>query len=79
MASATLNIKVSPRRMLSLREAAEYCGMPAKRFGFECPVAPVAMPHGAKHYDMRDLDGWLDALKAGQPGSDEELIARLGA
>jgi hypothetical protein len=78
MASATLNIKVSPRRMLSPREAAEYCGLAPKRFPQECCVPPVSMPTGTKLYDMRDLDLWLDSLKSGDPTGDDELLGKLG-
>lgn len=78
MASATLNIKVSPRRMLSTREASEYVGMPTKRFPGACSVRPIAMPDGSHLYDMRDLDAWLDGLKSGAPDSDDEILGRLG-
>lgn len=76
MASATLNIKVAPRRMLNSKEAAEYCGLPSKRFPIACQVAPVCMPDGAKLYDMRDLDRWIDALKDGAT-SDDDIIGKL--
>ncbi|WP_244474669.1 MULTISPECIES: hypothetical protein [unclassified Rhizobium] len=78
MASATLNIKVSPRRMLSAREASEYVGLPTKRFPGVCSVQPVAMPDGSNLYDMRDLDAWVDSLKSGAPGNDEDILGRLG-
>lgn len=74
--TATLNIKVAPRRMLSPREAAEYCGLPLKRFPSSCAVPPVLMPDGAKLYDLRDLDAWLDALKGGV-SSEDEILRRL--
>lgn len=78
MASATLNIRVAPRRMLTLKEAADYCGLSAKRFPIDCRVTPVAMPSGAKVYDMHDLDAFLDALKGGEASSDDAIIAKLG-
>lgn len=78
MSVATLNIKVSPRRMLTPREAAEYCGIAAKRFPVECQVLPIEMPNGSKLYDMRDLDSWLDGLKGGDVSGDDEIVARLG-
>lgn len=77
MASATLNIKVAPRRMLPAREAADYCGLPAKRFPHECRVSPVVMPGGAKLYDMHDLDRWIDSLKSGDD-VDDDIVGRLG-
>lgn len=77
MASATLNIKVSPRRMLSIREAGEYVGIPPKRFHGSCSVRPVVMPDGSQLYDMRDLDAWVDGLKSGTPDSDDEILGKL--
>jgi len=59
--------------MLNQREAAQYCGLNLKRFPVACPVSPLSMPDGGKLYDMRDLDGWLDALKGGAAGEDEIL------
>ncbi|MEO4042137.1 hypothetical protein AAFN47_11090 [Hoeflea sp. CAU 1731] len=79
MASATLNVRLSPRRMLSTREAAEYCGLPVKLFSSECGAVPVLMPSGRKLYDMQDLDNWLDGLKSGQPNEDEAILGRLRA
>lgn len=76
--SATLNIRVAPRRMLTLREAADYCGVPIKRFLADCCVTPVAMPSGGKVYDMRDLDDFLDSLKGGEAASDDAIISKLG-
>lgn len=78
MSNATLTLRVSPRRMLKPNEAAAYCGIPTRRFVTECTIAPVAMPHGAKLYDMQDLDIWLDNLKSGQSSSDDDLIRQLG-
>ena len=78
MSVATLNIKVYPRRMLNIREAASYCGVSAKRFPSVCMIAPVKLPGGDELYDMRDLDTWLDGLKIGGPNSDDEILARLG-
>ncbi|WP_225906204.1 hypothetical protein [Ensifer canadensis] len=79
MATATLNLKVNHRpRMLSLKEAAEYCGLAVKRFPGACRVSPVAMPTGERLYDLRDLDSWLDALKDGGADSDDEILGKLG-
>lgn len=78
MASATLNLRLAPRRMLTLREAGEYVGIPAKRFPGACSVRPVAMPDGSRLYDMHDLDTWLDSLKSGAPDSDDEILGKLG-
>lgn len=77
MATANLNIRVVPRRMLSAKEAAEYCGLAAKGFEKRCGVAPVAMPAGEHLYDMRDLDSWIDALKTGGADSDDDILGKL--
>jgi hypothetical protein len=78
MAGTTLNIRVAPRRMLTLTEAADYCGVTAKRFPIDCGIAPVEFPSGVKVYDMRDLDSYLDGLKGGAEASDEAVIGKLG-
>lgn len=78
MANAMLNIRVVQPRMLSPKMAADYVGIPQKRFPFACPVAPVAMPGDVKLYDVRDLDKWLDDLKGGQSAADDDIIGRLG-
>jgi hypothetical protein len=79
MASATLNLKVTPRRMVSDREAAEYCGRSLAKFRAACPVAPVEFPDGARLFDLRDLDVWLDGLKgASLSASADDILAKLG-
>lgn len=78
MASATLNLRVVPRRMLSLKEAADYCGVAARKFPIECAVTPVAFPSGAKMYDIHDLDAFLDSLKSGSSPVDADIIGKLG-
>ena len=65
--------------MLTAKEAADYCGIPAKRFPSLFPKPPVAMPHGHRLYDINDLDNWLDGLKNGQSDdADEAILKRLG-
>ncbi|BBE74330.1 hypothetical protein [Oharaeibacter diazotrophicus] len=76
MAVQTINLRLTPRRLLKASEAAEYCGRSRKTFATECPVAPIAFPNGDRLYDMHDLDRWIDALKAGDTADD--IVARLG-
>ena len=64
--------------MLSVREAAEYCGLGLKAFPRECSISPIEMPNGHKLYDMRDLDTWLDGLKSEEPNSDDAILRKLG-
>lgn len=73
MASATLNLRVSPRRMLTPREAAEYTGINAAQL----PVRPVELPNGRKRYDLHDLDAFLDGLKGEGESDHEAILARL--
>jgi hypothetical protein len=78
MASTTLNLSVIQKRLLTKTEAAEHCGRPIKRFEIECPVNCVRFPNGDVRWDVRDLDAWIDSLKAGaaDPNHDE-IVARL--
>ena len=64
--------------MLSAREAADYCGVPVKKFPSVCRVMPVQLPGADLRYDMRDLDEWLDACKVGCPNGDDDIIGKLG-
>lgn len=77
--TATINLRVGPRRLLSRTEAAAYVGLPASRFERSCPVQPVELPGALRAYDLRDLDAWIDSLKAGHAGAgDDEILGRLG-
>jgi hypothetical protein len=79
MTNAMLNIRVIQPRMLSLKMAADYLGIPQKRFPVTCPVTPVALPGDVKLYDVRDLDKWLDELKVGLGDDDDDIINKLGS
>lgn len=78
MSTATLNIKVSPRRMLTAREAADYCGLPLKKFTHHCQVSPLQLPGEEIRFDMKDLDEWLDGMKSGLPNGDDDITGKLG-
>jgi hypothetical protein len=73
--SATLNLRVSPRRILTLREAAEYIRVPVARFPAICSVRPVII-NDKKLFDILDLDNWVDNLKGGVD-DDDQILARL--
>jgi hypothetical protein len=77
MTLATLQLNVIPKRMLTKAEAAHHCGRPVKRFEVECDIAPVKFSNGDKRYDVRDLDAWLDRLKAGETSEADAIISRL--
>jgi hypothetical protein len=77
MATASLNISVTEKRMMNESEAASYCGLPVKHFKSTCPV-PLVNLAGRQVYDKRDLDQWIDTEKAG--GTDTSrasILARL--
>jgi hypothetical protein len=78
MASATLQINVVPKRILTKPEAAHYCGRSVKRFEIECPCAQVKFPNGDQRFDVQDLDHWLNSLKAGANHDADMIVARLG-
>lgn len=79
MAMATLNLNVISKRMLTKSEAAEHCGRSVKRFEIECPARCVRFANGDVRWDLRDLDAWIDTLKADHASCDSEaLIDRLG-
>jgi hypothetical protein len=79
MASATLQLNIVPKRMLTKSEGAQHCGRSIRRFEIECPVAPVQFPNGDLRYDVKELDVWLDGLKAAPCNRDADaIVARLG-
>ena len=79
MSTATFQITLTPKRMLTETEAARHCGLLPKRFKLECPVQPIRYSNGDIRYDVRDLDAWLDSLKAGAANDDDAIVAKLGA
>lgn len=49
-------------RLLTLRDAAEYCGMPVRNFKRHIGIAPVKLgPH--ELWDRAMLDAYIDALQ----------------
>jgi hypothetical protein len=77
MSSATLQLSIIPKRMLTKVEAAHHCGRPVKRFEIECDVAPVRFANGDLRFDVRDLDAWLDRLKGGAAADVDDIVGRL--
>lgn len=60
-------------RMMTLDQAAEYCGISAQSFRGVCPVIPKDMGLRALRWDRVDLDRWLDGLPVrGKAQGDEE-------
>lgn len=79
MSTATLNLRVLSKRMMTREEAAHHCGRSAKQFERECPVVPVAFANGDRRYDVRDLDTWIDTLKGDvHAAGADAILAKLG-
>jgi predicted DNA-binding transcriptional regulator AlpA len=78
MHAATLNLKVTPRRIISRAEAAQYCGLPLKQFEMVCPCQPVVLAAGRTGWDLADLDRWIDSVKDQRTSDTEALLERLG-
>lgn len=59
--------RIGPR-LLTLNEAALYCGVSVPTFRNRCPIRPVALGPGTKlqRYDRQTLDQWIDDLGKGQ-------------
>lgn len=56
----------APRaRLVTLTQAAAYCGVSAPVLKGVCPVRPIALGSGKRlqRFDVRDLDAWIDGLK----------------
>jgi predicted DNA-binding transcriptional regulator AlpA len=75
-------VPVPSRRLLTIEEAAQYCGIGRESFGVNCPVRPKRVRPGQRglRYDVRDLDEWIDTLGlAGDVNglSDERWLAKL--
>ncbi|RYH02855.1 hypothetical protein EU805_09065 [Salipiger sp. IMCC34102] len=60
--------------MLSLTEAAAYTGLPQKHFKATCPVQPLEIRPGARSWDKRDLDRWIDDMKGGAEMTTRDAI-----
>jgi hypothetical protein len=76
--TATVQLNFTAPRMLTEEEAARHCGRPRKRFKVECPVTPVRFPNGDRRFDVRDLDAWLDTMKARISTDADDIVSRLG-
>jgi hypothetical protein len=78
MATATLNLSITIKRMLSKTEAGNYCGLQMKYFEIGCPVRPIRIANRELRWDMRELDIWLDRLKdSTEDETVDSIVARL--
>lgn len=68
------------RRLLPIKDAAAYCGIPRSYFPSICPARPIKLYEKAHpRYDIFDLDKWIDLMKSGakDEGSDDDIISKL--
>lgn len=53
-------------RLLKLKDAAEYCGLPPRNFRKHIGIAPVRLgPH--ELWDRTKLDAYIDAIQGDRP------------
>ncbi len=74
-ATYILRAPAAPVRLLTEEFAAAYIGISVGKFRQRCPVRPVDLGRGARRFDVRDLDAWVDRLKSGD--TMDSSIARL--
>lgn len=78
MAFQTMKVTTKPARLVTVREAADYCRLPQRKFEAQCPAKPIIFETGEKRYDLHDIDPWLDGLKAdGMAHSQDEILGKL--
>jgi hypothetical protein len=78
MSSTLVQLNFTPKRMLTKSEAAQHCGRSVRRFKIECPIQPVMFTNGDFRWDVRDLDSWIDGIKASNGDQDADaIVARL--
>jgi len=78
MSSASLNISIVEKRMFSATQAADYTGIPKKHFKATCPVQPIELRPGTVVYDKRDLDVWIEGVKAGNEAiTQADIVGKL--
>lgn len=74
MAGAVSITVTKVKRLLNVREASDYCGVPVEQLN----VQPVTMPGGKKLYDVVDLNDRIEALKGAPGATDDDVLGRLG-
>jgi hypothetical protein len=61
----------APVRLLKLKEAAEYCGLPPRNFRKHVGIKPIRLgPH--ELWDKAKLDAYIDALQGNVSGTSQE-------
>jgi len=69
---------VAPR-LLTRRQAADYCGVGIETFAVHCPVQPISLGPGKRleRYDIVALDRWIDLLNGGGTSPSKNWLAAL--
>lgn len=71
------------RRLLSRKEAAQYCSICTTTFDRVCKIRPVLLGDYSsklKRYDIRDIDAWIESKKVANsnvPRSKQDIIDGL--
>jgi hypothetical protein len=69
------------KRLLTVSEAADYCGIGRESFADHCPVKPIRVRPGLRglRYDLRAIDAWIDSLADTNQAQDvaTDWLARL--
>jgi predicted DNA-binding transcriptional regulator AlpA len=66
-------------RLLTKRQAAQFCGMSIPSFDRFCDVRPIQYGKRLKLYYSKDLTEWIERNRAVAASSDpESLLERLG-
>jgi hypothetical protein len=67
-------------RLLTRRQAADYCGVSVPTFDGICPIKAVALGTGKRleRFDRISLDGWISSLTDGQLPVIKDWLAELG-
>lgn len=67
------------RRMLSKKEAADYCAIPYQKFSGICPVRPSDLG-GVVRWDIKAIDRWIDSKNTNEIKtleSDDVILQNL--
>ena len=67
-------------RLLTRRQAADYCGVSVPTFEGICPIKAVALGTGKRleRFDRISLDRWISSLTDGQLPVIKDWLAELG-
>jgi len=77
---ATLHFNLVQKRIVEPKHAAIYVGLKTvKKLEAVCPVRPVLLAGSVLGYDLRDLDAWIDNLKANCTNDNVSILERLDA